>query len=330
MLGKQAINKTLLTLGLITAVVCNSANAIELDKTDRSRFQKDSLHWVTLGELRPTQPVIAHDQVNYKLGAFADNTEKMYEGLCESYGASEEVVSWDKNSTPADPESFVCAGEIGDTVSDINTVIVGPNGKLYLTDGHHSFSTFFDMKQGGANLPVYIRVQENWSSEPSEAAFWEKLEKHNNSWPFLPNGERVPYQTMPANVGRAALQNDPYRGLMYFARKIGWDKKKAPKINYLEFHWAKEFRNSVAFTQQDSQNAQSYLAKIKEISTAIINLDADEMIGTSGYTAKELAQKKKWNKKSDKTFNSLICKDANKKGKLGYALAARNIEVQCQ
>ncbi|TBR43895.1 hypothetical protein CBF23_003975 [Marinomonas agarivorans] len=329
-MAKKMIAKplSLIAISLVVLVSANSS-AITIDSGDRSKFQKDSLHWVTLGELRPTQPVIAHDQVNYKIGAFSKKSEKMYEGLCESYGAGEEVLSWSGNSTPADPESFTCANDIGSIKKDINTVIVGPDGKLYLTDGHHSFSTFFDMKEGGANLPVYIRVQENWSTEESMTAFWQKLEQNNNSWPYLPNGSKVSYQAMPTSLGRVALENDPYRGLMYFARKIGWDKKKAPKINYLEFHWANEFRNSIPFSEADRKNPEAYLAKIKAISEAIIELDADHMIGSSGYTAKGLAQKKEWNKKSEKEFNALLCK-GDKKGKLGYALEAQGISVQCQ
>ena len=305
-----------------------SANAIKLDHSDRTEFAKGSLHWVTLSELLPTQPVIAHDQVNYKLASFSANPDKLYDSLCESYGASDEVLSWDKNSTPSNPDSFTCVGEIGDKTKDINTVIVGPGGKLYLTDGHHSFSTFYDMKQGGATLPVYVEVQDNWSSETSESAFWARLDKANNSWRYRADGTEVNYQDMPTSLGRRALANDPYRGAMYFAKKIGWNKGDAAAINYLEFHWANEFRNKISLSEGDRNDPQKYLNKIKELSLAIIAVDSDKIVGKTGYTAAELGQKEKWDKKSDKAFNKLLC-DKGELGKLGFALSARSIDVDC-
>jgi len=306
-----------------------NASAIELDHGNRAEFTKGSLHWVTLSELLPTQPVIAHDQVNYKLASFSANPDKLYDALCESYGATDQVLSHDKNATPADPDSFTCAGEIGDKVKDINTVIVGPGGKLYLTDGHHSFSTFFDMKQGGPTLPVYVQVQENWSSEKSDSAFWAKLDKANNSWRYQADGKEVSYQDMPTSLGRHSLANDPYRGAMYFAKKIGWNKGDAVAINYLEFHWASEFRNKITLSKYDLNDPQRYLNKIKALSHAMIATDSNKIIGKSGYTAAALGQKDKWNKKSDKAFNKLLC-NKGKLGKLGFALSARNIDVSCQ
>ena len=71
---------------LVTLLLTSlNVNAIDLDNSDRTAFTKGSLHWVTLSELLPTQPVIAHDQVNYKLAAFAAKPKKMYESLCESW-----------------------------------------------------------------------------------------------------------------------------------------------------------------------------------------------------------------------------------------------------
>jgi len=326
---KNSLKWLAFTLSIIVGVVSLNGYAIELDQGDRAKFTKGSLHWVTLSELLPTQPVIAHDQVNYKLELFSKYPEKMYEGLCESYGASEYVLSWTEESTPANPESFICGGEIGDNTDDINTVIVGPNGKLYLTDGHHSFSTFFDMKQGGEALPVYVQVQENWSLEESENTFWDKLVKNNNSWPYLADGVMINYQDMPVSLGRDTLTNDPYRGLMYFARKIGWNKGDAASINYLEFHWASEFRSTIAFNDRDKRDPQRYLNKIEEISRALIAVNSDTTIGISDHTAKELGQKKKWDKKSDRALSTLLCKKG-KLGKLGFALESKNIDVNCK
>ena len=327
--NKKQNNSKCIPMLLTLLFTSLNVNAIELDNRDRTTFAKGSLHWVTLSELRPTQPVIAHDQVNYKLSAFAAKPKKMYESLCESYGASEDVISWDNQSTPSKPESFKCAGKIGEQKSDINTVIVGPGGKLYLTDGHHSFSTFYDMKEGGKSLPVYVKVQENWSSASSESEFWKRLDQHNNSWRYDANGQSVEYFNMPKSIGRQSLTNDPYRGVMYFAKKIGWNKDDAIAVNYLEFHWANELRNKISISERDINSPEKYLNKIKEFSKAIIAIDAQKQIGTSGHTAEELGKKEQWNSKSDKSLNKLLCYK-HKLGKLGFALKARNIAVPCQ
>ena len=61
---------------------------------------------------------------------------------------------------------------------------------------------------------------------------------------------------------------------------------------------------------------------------AIIDLDSDEEIGVSGYTAEELGQKSKFNGKSEDELDELLCDD-DELGKLGLALSTINIDVDC-
>lgn len=56
-------------------------------------FAKGELRWAKVGDLRPTQALIGYDQVNYKLGRYQAEPQKMYEEICESYGAGEKRLS---------------------------------------------------------------------------------------------------------------------------------------------------------------------------------------------------------------------------------------------
>ncbi len=49
-------------------------------------------------------------------------------------------------------------------LTDVEPVVIGPGGKLYLTDGHHTFTALLDSVYGASNPTVYVNVIANYSN----------------------------------------------------------------------------------------------------------------------------------------------------------------------
>src|SRR5450830_278657 len=138
---------------------------------------------VSLAELHPTQPAIGYDQVYYKLGRYAAEEKniaeiakpKKFSDLCEANGQGD-VLPGTANvagaTLAAPPASYRCKAAVGSRPHDMKTVVIGPRGTLYLTDGHHTFSTFWDADNGqNHTLKVWVKVTDNFS-KLNEDEFW--------------------------------------------------------------------------------------------------------------------------------------------------------------
>ena len=101
-------------------------------------------------------------------------------------------------------------------LTDIEPVVIGPDGTLYLLDGHHTFTALADSIFGASDPTVYVDVVANYSNL-SETAFFQTLQSSNL---LLPLNDGVP-QTVndatgaPIPTSLTALTSDPYRGLEY-------------------------------------------------------------------------------------------------------------------
>ena len=73
----------------------------------------------------------------------AANTQK-FDEICEANG-QKGLTSFDDNSVPSKPETFVCEQGIGEKRKDMKTIVIAPNNEIYLTDGHHTFNTFWHL-----------------------------------------------------------------------------------------------------------------------------------------------------------------------------------------
>ena len=100
-------------------------------------------------------------------------------------------------------------------LTDIEPVVIGPGGKLYLTDGHHTF-TALDNSIYGSNTQVYVNVIANYSNLTT-SQFFQTMQSQNL---LLPLNDGVP-QTVntatgaPIPTSLTGLTSDPYRGLEY-------------------------------------------------------------------------------------------------------------------
>lgn len=123
---------------------------------------------VTLGELHPTQPSLGYDEVFFRWAA----TPSVRTSRCSTRGAwptgRARWPSADPDSTVADRHSFTCAVPVGletpATTAGMKTVVIGPGGQVYLTDGHHIADSFWEVPGGGPGAHLRLRVVANPSS----------------------------------------------------------------------------------------------------------------------------------------------------------------------
>jgi autotransporter-associated beta strand protein len=101
-------------------------------------------------------------------------------------------------------------------LTDIEPVVIGPGGQLYLTDGHHTFTALENSTYGASNPTVYVNVIANYSSLTT-AQFYALMQADNF---LLPINDGVP-ETVNTATGApipsslTGLTSDPYRGLEY-------------------------------------------------------------------------------------------------------------------
>jgi len=220
---------------------------------------------VRIEELNPTQAAIGYDQIYYKLGRWqgdfdrptwaADATQqlkyindtvgKKFGDYCEDAGAdgAEKFTSIDEARAARldDPASFHCTEAPGTHPDVMKTVVVGWDGNLYLTDGHHSFTSLREIFDGGPKLPVYVKVDANYSDLPSREAFWQRMVDENKTWLRDGDNQPITVDQLPARLGLphddepGGMQEDRYRSLVYFTRDIAYDAGDLPE--FAEFLW---------------------------------------------------------------------------------------------
>jgi len=281
---------------------------------------------VALDELLPTQSAIGYDQVYYKLGRYSaeeaivtkTNKPKKYAELCEANG-QDDVVTKTANVAGGTlikpPVTFACKSPVGTKPGDMKTVVIGPQGKLYLTDGHHTFSAFWDADGGAVNhqLKVWVKVTDNLS-HLSEVEFWSQMKASKKVW--LKDGANKAIVTgqLPQQIGLASLGNDPYRALVYFTRDAGYIVPDN-STEFLEFYWADWLRNKpvVDLANYDLLDTASYSAAILKASQAMVAIPSSEVV-SSGVTAATLG----WSG----VFNAGALDDlVTPTGKLTYSIA---------
>ncbi len=103
-----------------------------------------------------------------------------------------------------------------DLIGDIEPVVIGPGGQLYLLDGHHTFTALIDSVWGAQNPTVYVNVVANYSNM-TESEFFATMQANNL---LLPLNDGVPETVndatgSPIPTSLTGLTSDPYRGLEY-------------------------------------------------------------------------------------------------------------------
>ncbi|MDR9829143.1 ParB/Srx family N-terminal domain-containing protein [Vibrio sp. FNV 38] len=356
-------------LGLVVAGLlmgCNSSDKVSDDeitlgekgKEEYLTFTAGDVHWVTVGDLMPTQRTLGLLQNDYKLGRWQLEEEKRFEEFCETYGLRDSVDYYDEHSDFNDPDSFVCKdpresdgiisedqNSVERIMSWVNPVIVGPDGSLYLTDGHHTFSRFHDMVDGGKNTQVLVRVEGNFAYDADDNRinmdeFWQKMQETKNVYLF-DNGNAIEPSDLPKDLGAVnesnphGLINDDYRGLVYYTRDIGWHKGSAESIPFLEYYWAEELRDTIRVDNADT--IEKYVQVVLDASRYMVGLPNYYVLGESGKTTTELGQLPELEfNDTQSVIEEIVCEwdedDAAdgklKLGKLGWAFYQTGTDIE--
>lgn len=321
--GTPAVAAPLACGGISTGSLSGSAGGSEY-----LCAQEGDLLDVRIGDVHATQPSLGYDEVYYKLGRYTlgkDEINKKFDDWCEANGQVEAETA-SETASLKDPASFTCALPVGsetaDSIAPMKTVVVGPRGALYLTDGHHTLTSFYETPDGGADMHVRLRVLGNLSNL-SESAFWAEMEKNKWVWTRDVDGNQVSVQSLPKGVGLANFADDKYRSLLYFARDIGFTPGSIP---FQEFYWGAWVRDTspVDPSGWNNNDLNSYLSTVKAVSQAQTALAGNTVVD-SGFTATDLGVLTAWNdgKAESKGEFAKLSKPYSdeKPGKIAYSLA---------
>ncbi|WP_302356789.1 ParB/Srx family N-terminal domain-containing protein [Alcaligenes sp. YSL9] len=230
---------------------------------------------VRIEELHPTQSAIGYDQVYYKLGRWQGDLDrptwakdpkqqldylnrtigKKFDDYCEDMGGTERAQKFltiaEAQAARLDqPTTYLCKDPLGSQTENLKTVVVGWDGNLYLTDGHHTFSSLREIPDGGPKLPVWVKVSANYSDIREASAFWERMSKEKLVWLRDGENQAITVEQLPTRVGLASekeaggMQEDRYRSLVYFTRDLAYKNGKLPE--YAEFLWGDWLRRQAS------------------------------------------------------------------------------------
>lgn len=263
----------------------------------------DTLLDVRIGDVHPTQPSLGYDEVYYKLGRYStalskDAVNKKFDDWCEANG-QQEAAAAGPGATLTDSSSFTCTVPVGSetakTIAPMKTVVIGPGGTLYLTDGHHTLTSFAE--DSGLDVHVRLRVVGNLSGL-TDAAFWRTMQENRWVWLRDVDGDPITPAQLPGSVGLANFEDDRARSIMYFARDIGYTADGA--VPFQEFYWGAWLRAQqgagIDLAGWDQDDWAASLALVRQISEAQVALPKDTVVDpTSGYTAGDLSALAAWN-----------------------------------
>jgi hypothetical protein len=315
---------TLVCIGCASTPPCTSS-AQGTSAQSRCLAKAGDLIEVVLNEVKPTQPSLGYDEVYYKLGRYGragkDSINKRFADWCEANGQLD-VASAPVGATIKDPKSFACKIPLGSETAEstgiMKTAVIGPQGIVYLTDGHHTFTSFLETPDGGPNVKVRVRVQANFS-DLSEASFWEQMARQQLTWLRDTADKPITPQQLPSSLGLKNFANDPYRGVLYFARDVGYEQRPE-NATFLEFYWGKWLRANTAidFASYNLLDATAYVALVSKVSKAQAALGSSDIV-SEGKTAQQLGKLDGWDSKGEFSKISKPYSDS-KPGKIAYSL----------
>ena len=136
-------------------------------------------------------------------------------------------------------------GELADyKKKKIGTVVIGPNGVLYLVDGHHFARSL--LKYGSTTM--WIEIEKDYS-DLDGSDFWAKMKEKNFMYLKDETGTTRKPSELPKKF--SALKNDPYRSLAWMVRKSdGFSNDD--DTPFLEFLWADFFRSRIELSANAS------------------------------------------------------------------------------
>lgn len=235
--------------------------------------------WVELNQIHPTQSQVGYREIYYKINRYRQDREKRFDDFCDEMGAKG-VAHYNQRSTLADLKSFQCQTDYGHYPDAVNTAVVAPNSKIYLTDGHHALTSFHEVNPADS-VKVMVRIVADYSQLESMDKFWQQMQQQQWVWLHSSNGDIDPQQ-LPAQLSLAAFNDDPYRSLIYFEKDIGF-KKPTQARPFLEFYWEQWLAQQIDLSHYDLNDPQSYRQLIKDTAAIMHHLKTDTPIATTPH-----------------------------------------------
>ncbi len=281
---------------------------------------------VRLADLKPTQPSLGYDEVYYRLGRYTlgpDPRRELLDAWCATNGQTG-LKSAGTDASITEPASFDCTIPVGsetpESTTAMKTGVIGPGGQVYLTDGHHTLTSFWEAPGGGPETRIRLKVTGNMSTL-AVGDFWPQMRDRGWTWLQDVNGKPVDPQQLPASLGLKQFANDQYRGTLYFVRDVGYEQNDDSPA-FQEFYWGQWLRSQTDPGLQPADftltEMPSYLTLVGNIGKAIVALPADTEIANS----RDAAALGKLDEFGEKAFRALSEPvDSTKPGKLALALA---------
>jgi len=304
---------------------------------------------ISLADARPTQPAIGFDQIYYKQGRYrhvatgsvvSTQWQKAFDDLCEDSGMDSSAKNGVSSSSRLnDRSTFTCKARVANYQGLLKTAVVGPKGQLFLTDGHHSFTSLWEAPNGNGNpagglaggqVQMPVMIKGNYR-DLNNAGFWRSMRAQKFVWLKLPDGTAITPAELPRQLGLGnGLKDDPYRSLVYFTREVGYDKPVNPS-EFLEFYWSEWLQaapRGLKLSSYDLSRAGNgadlgYLQAVRDAANFMLQANPGEPIAASGYNAQQMGQLAAF---GSAVFNDLATPkpaDGKKAGKLAYALEYR-------
>lgn len=304
----------------VASAACSEANA------KYCAAAVDELLEVSLRDLRPTQPSLGYDEIYYRLGRYtlgAKASDQLLDQWCATNG-QEGLQSAQSGAKVADPASFTCmlavGAETADSKEPMKTVVIGPGGQPYLTDGHHTLTSFWEAPGGGPDTRLRLRVTGNLSSLEPEA-FWQEMRAKGWTWLEDADGKPVDPEALPKSLGLKQFANDQYRGVLFFLRDIGYSQSDTSPA-FQEFYWGQWLRGQtdpdLRPEKFDLTALTSYQTLISNVGKAMVALGDDTEIA-NGQNAKALGKLETFGQKAFDALPAPV--DSPKPGKLAYSIA---------
>jgi hypothetical protein len=281
---------------------------------------------IRLDELKPTQPSLGYDEVYYRLGRYtlgAGAADQLLDQWCATNGQGG-LESATPGATVIDPASFTCALAVGSETDEskvpMKTAVIGPGGQPYLTDGHHTLTSFWEAPGAGPDTRVRLRITANLKDAAPEA-FWAEMASQGWTWLKDADGKTITPDQLPASLGLKSFANDQYRGALVFVRDVGYSQDDTSPA-FQEFYWGQWLRNQTDPNLRPADfiltDMASYRTLVGNIGAAMVALSDSTEIA-NGLDAKALGKLESFGQKA---FDALAAPlDSEKPGKLTYAIA---------
>lgn len=289
---------------LLSGLMCYSVALHASAPSSYVQAKSGDILQIKLSELHPTQMAIGKLQVAGDLAEYSQDPKELFKKLCKNQGAGK-LAEMTASSTAKDPASYTCQLAAGTDKKEMNTVDIGPTGKLYLTDGHHGFNGFWNAPNGGGDIVLNVLVEQNLSQDSqgkalTEAQFEQRMAELKHFLPIDADGKAITFAQLPDSLGMSNFQNDPYRSMLYYLRGVAYEKPEKrinpetgehyPAVPFLEFYWGQLLRSKMDLAAYDLNKQDDYLKALEKAAEVMVNVPKEQIIGHSGKTAAALGQ----------------------------------------